>query len=397
MIGIGIGAVLAVQAQSQPGGGGLGGGEPPQACFPTGIGSAYLLREINLAKVSGDWSLAEQLAWYGFSEATNQTAPLGEETTRLKLRYLSIVSEALSMQVFVSTRPNGVWAQPVAAFMSSADMVRLLAIDEINQLSIAREPDAEALQTAFRVLASSRAIPVYTQDNAVIAAWEESDGDLIAPLPVELQRNLPSGFKADDNYFRAARAYIANDPANTAEATRLITKIDVLKVKRKSSSFHTATLVDDIGIAGYRDTAYSFALNWFSSHATEPGSGYLLSRIAGLAALKAGTRDQESINQTRVELEYLQTRYSAVIREFDRKRAQSIRAGENTAQDSRAQITNWELNPLKSQLLLSRVYLADASDAGDARDLASLFVTTYPSHPGITSVYQILDRKNAGE
>lgn len=357
---------------------------------PTGSpGWHESLREsIVSAKSARDWETVERVCWYGYSALLNATndgeADAGFRSQRIA--FLSGASESLLLQVQSQLIGRVAVRAMAQEYRPAAELVRQAAMAELDAALDAGEADAFVIRSALQVISNSRIVPLLLEDHATLLRWEEADGDRVAALPLSVQHGLPPGMTADDNYFRAARSAIESrrDRDVVPEVVRLLTKIDGLEVKRKNSSFHAATLADDLGLRVNARAAYRFSMDWYRSHAHEPESEYLLSRIGSYATGATGG-DPERALEMLGEIRSFEARYADRVAAFDTDRALA------PAKSGELRLNNWERHPAASQLLLTQVYLAQAGNVPEASLLAARFLAMHPTHPGSASVRQIIE------
>ncbi|HED53479.1 MAG TPA: hypothetical protein ENJ00_04685 [Phycisphaerales bacterium] len=276
--------------------------------------------------------------------------------------------------------------------MQTAEQTRELAGQRLKALVADPNTDLPSVISLLMALNNTIMTATWLGNTEAVAHWEEQNGDLIASMPVGIQAQIPDGFRADDSYFGAAEAWLELDPGNIAEAERLLTKIDALKVKRKGSSFHATILADNLSYNSSPRAAYDFALRWFLSHADEPDSGSLLNRVAALGTSYLSTNNHDANASMRQQLKDLETRYADVVRRHDRQRADELRAA-NAGLEQPRPIANWEQHIIASQFLWDQVIYAEMNNDPDLADLASRFVTMYPQHPSVEAANQILRQK----
>ncbi len=334
-------------------------------------GGLLLSNAMTAARQSENWVALESLAWYGHDEADN---------TSQKLRFLDAAADALSG----STRDDTISARTNGAF-ETAVTYRQMAIQKINRLLESDTLKLNDIENAHRIQFKMVKVAQSVQKREIANKWEEEDGDFTASISVDLQRRLSPGNMPDENYFRAAKNTVKNT-GSLVEARRLLTKIDTLPVKRRSSSFHATIISSDIDKQMGGVTAFKFTRDWFLSHADEPYAG-LLNYLIAYAVSVASSQDHQLIDETLDLLYALQEKYPVLIAQGDIKGKKIFSEQVGLAR----QLYNWENHVVSSQLLLSKIYLAEAIHDSSTLPLAREFIERYPKHSAVESVSEMIN------
>ena len=282
---------------------------------------------------------------------------------------------------------GGLWAQSsrqllamgltapedIAQEAKSTRAVLFVAVQEASAAGSNEEVNALLSLIGFEGEMLARTSPIAQDD---LAEFRISAAELTSSLPEPTQRQLNTGWHADDLYAGGARAIIH---AGRPEAVDpLIKRMAELKVVRQPVEFHMNVLADELTSSMPLRSA-EMQIDWFEmANPEEEQTGALLTRLAAASIQLNPEKDRRTMEQCLRLLDKSETTYARAVKAADKSAAEQFVNQIGRARPLRAS-ERWHVT---SQVLLGRVRLNQwLGNRNEARSLATRFTKQFPDSP----------------
>lgn len=346
---------------------------------------ASVLESIESLQLAQKWNELESRAWVGYVSARAVPAAVEAGVAAPGPAYfLSLCVEA------VEARSPGLDADELRRLAE----YRVLIHDEMRSLRANDDHAPRELASCLQGLAASRRVGQSVDRFDLVARWEEMDGDRIAALPIELQRETPLGWRVDDMYYRAAIANFHHMPAEhaIADAARLLTKMKKLAVARETPAFHAVNIADRASDVLSSAIDLEVAVDaWLESYSDDKNAPLLLNRLSVLMVQNIDSRTAAANGVARDRLTEFVSAMNKQIDAVDAQQAKLFAAANGNVDVG--DLPAWRRSPIRAQLLLTAITLETAESGGvvPADELAD-FIDRFPTHPALPGLVSELDQ-----